>query len=174
MKILNQLGFDRLNEEMKPIFRWLFGAWLVLWLASEMYWLVCEHSDYGWCCRNRWAKGIWWSAMAVAFGILEAWGLKSGWTDKGSKGDTLSEVVWKTLTPDWMLYTIGTGAAIALGVRGASIPFLLADIDHPVLIHTPWAALTAGGTVWLILHFMRVPLPRKWQRSESVARSPRS
>ena len=134
-------------------FRTVFLAWVLLWIARELLVGIDDSAWPGWLRPVLSNDGVAWTVTMAALLLLEIIGLKWG---QGKEGDTLSELVWTAMGEGWAVCTLAVGFAIALSLRVVSLPFLLRGVDHMVLDHGPWIAISAGMMAWLILHFPRI------------------
>lgn len=53
----------------------------------------------------------------------------------------------------WTPWALGFGFGTAVGIRTASLPFLLSGHNHEIFIYGPWVAVAAGVVAWLAPHF---------------------
>ncbi len=151
-------------RDVHPGFSFLFGTWVLLWIASELFaypidhWL--ERVAGGWLERSFGfprSSGDGWVRLALMLWLLILalvglrWGLKKGGRGRGAFSTMLRTVLAK-MGP-WATISLGGAIGPALGLRIASLPFLLAGYDYAFFTFGPWCLLSAGVAVWLIPHF---------------------
>ncbi len=155
-------------RDVHPGFGFLFGAWVLLWIASELFAHPMDH----WCDQvvGGWlehsfgfprSSGDGWVRLALMLWLLILalvglrWGLKA---DRNGRGafSTMLRMVLAAMGP-WATVSLGGAIGPALGLRIASLPFLLAGYDHAFFTFGPWCLLSAGVVVWLVPHFRIEP-----------------
>ena len=147
----------KLFKNMKRGWAFLFGAWVLVWLGSEL----CAHWVDAWLANTGWLKerfgcaavGVGRTVFMLVLLFMELIGLKSG---MGKGGDTLSELfrdVLNKFQDRWASVGLGGGIGVALALRIASLPFLLTGHKYALFTYGPWCFLSTGVLIWLIPHF---------------------
>lgn len=157
-------------RDVHPVFGFLFGAWVLLWITSELFahpmddWF--ERLAGGWLERSFGfprSSGDGWVRLALMLWLLVLalvglrWGLKADGSGSGAFSTLLRTILAK-MGP-WATVSLGGAIGSALGLRIASLSFLLAGYDSAVFTFGPWCVLSGGVVVWLVPHFRIRPPP---------------